>query len=170
VPTDHGVATVACSAPRGPKAADFRRDCESVAATLELAGSRAYPLGPSESYARTLGKVMTRLDGARSAGVGKLRGASTREAQAAAAKALEAAYLRASRALAGARVSPADAAANRSLSEALKQVALAYSRAATAAGAGDTQAYSAAGGALTAAQAKLRRGLSGLERLGYVLP
>jgi hypothetical protein len=67
-------------------------------------------------------------------------------------------------------VSPADSAANRALSHALEGTALAYQRAAGAARAADDGAYSAAGRALGTEQAELRRALSSLERLGYVLP
>ena len=170
VPTDRGVATVACTAPAGAAGDDFRRDCEGVATTLKLAGATAYPLGPSPAYARRLRTVLTTLGPAQRSGAARLRRADTPEAQAAAADALESAYLRAARALEDAKVSPADAAANRALAHALEGTALAYQRAAGAARAGDEDPYSAAGRALETEQAELRRALSSLERLGYVLP
>jgi hypothetical protein len=169
VPTDRGVATVACTAPRGAAGASFLRDCESVAATLELAGARPYALGPSAAYAGTLRGVMTSLERARRSGAADLGRADTPAAQAKAADALSEAYLRAARALAGAKVSPADAAANAALAQALRETSLAYSRAADAARANDGDAYAAAAQALKTEQARLRRALSGLERLGYVL-
>jgi hypothetical protein len=170
VPTDRGVATVTCSAPAGAAGADFRRDCEGVATTLELAGARAYPLGPSPAYARRLRTVLTALGPARRSGAARLRSADTPDAQAAAADALGSTHLRAARALENAKVSPADAAANRALSHALEGTALAYRRAADAARAGEDDTYAAAGRALRTEQAELRQALSSLERLGYALP
>jgi hypothetical protein len=170
VPADGGVATVACSAPAGAAGQDFLRDCEGVATTLELTGAGAYPLGPSPAYARRLRTVLTTLGRARRSGTARLRRADTPDAQAAAADALETAHLRAARALDDAKVSPADAAANRALTHALEGSALAYQRAAGAARAGDDDAYAAARRALQTEQTELRSALSGLERLGYVLP
>jgi hypothetical protein len=170
VPTDGGVATVACSAPAGAAGENFLSDCEGVATTLELAGAGAYPLGPSPAYARRLRTVLTTLGRARRSGTARLRQADTPDAQAAAADALESAHLRAARALEDAEVSPADAAAHRLLTHALEGTALSYKRAADAARAGDEDAYAAAGRGLRTEQAELRRALSGLERLGYVLP
>jgi hypothetical protein len=170
VPTDRGVATVACSAPAGAAGDDFRRDCEGVATTLELAGASSYPLGASPVYARRLRAVLGNLGRARRAGAARLREADTPDAQAAAADALASAHLRAARAMENMQVSPADAAAHRALSHALEGTALAYERAAGAARAGENGVYSAAGRALDTEQEELRRALSGLERLGYVLP
>jgi hypothetical protein len=141
-----------------------------VATTLELAGASPYPLGASPAYARSLRTVLTNVGRAQRSGQARLRGADTPEAQAAAADALESAHLRAARAVENAQVSPADAAANRALSHALEGTALAYRRAAGAARGGEEGAYSAAGRALDTEQAELRRALSSLERLGYVLP
>jgi hypothetical protein len=168
VPTNRGVATVACVA-GGARAADFRRDCESVATTLELAGAKAYPLGPTADYARTLSDAMARLDKARGSATKKLQQADNPDEQAAAAKALSAAYLRAGKTLAGAEVSPTSAAANRALSRALKATALAYLRAANAAQANDGDAYAAARSALKEANASASRAQSQLNRLGYDL-
>jgi predicted Ser/Thr protein kinase len=170
VPTDRGVATVACTAPAGPQAADFRRDCEGVATTLELTGAEPYPLGPSEAYAERLRGVMTRLERTRRSGTARLRQADTPEAQAAAADALASAYLRAGRTLASAEVSPADAAANRALAHALQGTGRGYQRAADAARSGDAGEYAAAGRAVRTEQRELRPALAALEERGYSLP
>ena len=165
------MATVACTAPAGAAGDDFRRDCEGVATTLELAGATAYPLGPSPAYARRLRTVLTTLGPARA--LRRRRGCEgrTRPTRRPLRRTRSRApHLRAARALEDAKVSPADAAANRALAHALEGTALAYQRAADAARAGDEDAYAAAGRALRTEQAELRRALSGLERLGYVLP
>jgi len=170
VPTTRGVATVACIAPGGAQAAGFRRDCESVAATLELAGAEPYPLGPSTEYASRLRGVTSRLAAARRTGTERLRRAETADAQAAALSALAGGYRRAASAVADTKVSPADRAANLALSGALERTRSGYARAAEAAGAGDGEAYAAAGQAVRAGQSALGRALARLERLGYVLP
>jgi hypothetical protein len=170
VPTTRGVATVACTAPGGAQAAGFRRDCESVAATLELAGAEPYPLGPSTEYASRLRGVTSRLAAARRTGTERLRGADTPDAQAAALSTLAGVYRRAASAVADTRVSPADRAANLALAGALERTRAGYARAAEAARAGDSEAYSAAGEAVGAGQRAFARALTGLERLGYVLP
>src|SRR4029079_14374671 len=53
VPTTDGVATVACAAPPA-EAAGVAQTCDRVAATLRLRSARAYPVGPSGTYAATL--------------------------------------------------------------------------------------------------------------------
>ena len=170
VPTTRGVATVACIAPGGAQAEGFRRDCESVAATLELAGAEPYPLGPSAEYASSLRGVTSRLAAARRTGTESLRGAETPGAQAEALSGLAGGYRRAASAVADTKVSPADRAANLALSAALERTQSGYARAAEAARAGDGEAYAAAGQAVRAGQRALDRALARLERLGYVLP
>ena len=170
VPTTRGVATVACTAPAGAQSADFRRDCESVAATLELAGVDAYPLGPSAEYAQTLNGVMSRLTAARRTGTQRLRGADTPDAQADALSALSGAYRRAASSLASTEVSPADRTANLALVAGLERTRLGYARAAEAARAGDADAYAAAGKSVSAGERALGRALARLERLGYSVP
>ena len=167
VPTTRGVATVACTAPAGPEAASFRGNCESVATSLQLSGAEPYALGPDPAYARTLSATLGKLDRASRPAAARLRRADTPAAQANAAHALERQHLAASRALARARVSPADAGGNATVAAALKAISLAYLRAGDAAKANDSGAYAAAGKALREEQARLKRALAGLERLGY---
>ncbi len=170
VPTTSGVATVACTAPGGAQSADFRSDCESVAATLELAGADPYPLGPSEEYAQTLNGVMSRLTAARRTGTQRVRGADTPDAQAAALSTLSGAYRRAASTLADTEVSPTDRTANRALTAALERTRAGYARAADAARAGDADAYAAAGKSISAGERALDRALARLEQLGYSVP
>ena len=167
VPTTRGVATVACTTPAGPEAASFRGNCESVATSLQLSGAEPYALGPDPAYARTLSATLGKLDRASRPAAARLRRADTPAAQANAAHALERQHLAASRALARARVSPADAGGNATVAAALKAISLAYLRAGDAAKANDSGAYAAAGKALREEQARLKRALAGLERLGY---
>ena len=170
MPTTRGVATVACTAPAGAQSADFRRDCENVAATLELAGADAYPLGPSEEYARTLSGVMSRLAAARRTVTQRLRGADTPDAQADALSTLSGFYRRAASTLAGTKVSPADRAANLAVAAALERTRAGYASAADAARAGNADAYAAAGRRIRAGERALGRALAQLEQLGYSVP
>jgi hypothetical protein len=168
VPTTQNVATVACVAP--PAAQDFLADCERVAATLELSGARAHPLGPSAGYARLLATTTRQLDRARAGGASRLRSADSASGQASAADSLARAYAGAARRLRGADVSPREQAANARIAAALGSIAAAYERAASAARDGDSAAYSAARDAVTRGGRRLRRSLSALSELGYAVP
>jgi protein kinase-like protein len=164
-PTSRGVATVACVAPRGAR--DFLADCEQVAATLELAGARPYPLGPSEQYARLLAGTTRALERSRADGARRLRAARTPDAQAGVAASLATAYERVSRRLRGAEVSPREGAANARIAAALGAIGAAYDRAAAAARDGDAGAYAAARQAVRRGGARLDRAFKALSALGY---
>ena len=99
VPTSEGVATVACL----PGSAS----CEGAANTLELTAGEPLPVGPSGQYAKAVEDALGDLSSSAA-----LRRAKTPRAQAAAARDLQAAYRRASQALGGQQVNPADACAN----------------------------------------------------------
>jgi hypothetical protein len=167
-PTTSGVATVACVSPPGGSDA-FVADCERVAATLRLAGAKAYALGPSDAYARELRGTIARLDDATAPAARKLRSASTPTAQADAAVALAAAYRKAARDLARVSTSPVDQGANAQIVAALTRIADAYAKAASAARNGDEAAYSAAGRAVSRGGTALARAFDTLEGLGYTV-
>ena len=169
VPTSAGVATIACTAPAGRAAADFRRDCESVATTLRLNGAEPYTLGPQPDYAGRLGAILEKLDEESRSGSAKLRKADAPGAQAAAAAELAGSYRRAGDAVEALDTSPADRVANGSLAAALTHTGSAYAKAAEAARSGDETAYADADRALRASQATLQRSLSRFEQLGYDL-
>jgi serine/threonine-protein kinase len=164
--TTGGVAAVACVASPA-LVAEFGPECERVATTLELSGAKPLPLGPSDDYAKAVSTAFKRLDTAAGAAAKRLRAADTPSAQAEAAGDLADAYTAAARALAGAPVGPYERAANSRLVGALRDLASAYSRAATAADAGDDGAYDAAGDAVKSAAADLKRAEAALRRLGY---
>jgi hypothetical protein len=165
VPNTGGVATLACVP--GRDGAAFLADCEQAASTLSLTGVRAFQLGPSPAYARSLGRTVRRLASARSRGTARLRQARTPGGQGAAAGPLAGAYLAAARSLARVTVSPADAPANRSLVALLRRVGSAYGRAASAARRGDGAGYASAARAVRRGDAAIARALRGLRRLGY---
>ena len=169
VPTTEGVVTLGCVA-GASAAAGFAADCERVAASLELAGARAFPLGPSEDVAKLLDTTAGRLETARAAGTRKLRAADTPAAQARAASELARAYAAASRSLTAADVSPADAGAIGALAASLRQVGRGYDRAAAAARDEDSAAFAAAGRSVRTAGAAAVRAVNRLEQLGYTVP
>jgi hypothetical protein len=164
-PTTQDVATVACIAP--PPAEEFLAECEQVAATLELSGARAFPLGPSSAYARLLSTTTRQLDRARAAGTRRLRAAGSADAQASAAASLARAYGAAARRLRAAEVSPREQAANARIVAALASIGAAYGRAASAARNGDSGAYEAASDDVIRGGRRLRGAVSGLSELGY---
>jgi hypothetical protein len=167
-PTTDGVATVACVTPPGAKGS-FSTDCERVAGTLRLAGAKPYSLGPSDAYAATLGKTVSRLDSASAPAARRLKSADTPSAQASAATDLAAAYRDASRRVSRESVSPLDKGANSRIAAALTQISRGYTSAASAARAGDTGAYNAAGRAISRGGTALTRAFDQLKALGYTL-
>jgi hypothetical protein len=167
-PTTDGVATVACVTPPGTKGS-FSTDCERVAGTLRLAGAKPYSLGPSDAYAATLRKTISRLDSASAPAARRLKSADTPAAQASAATALAAAYRDASRRVARASVSPVVTGANSRIAAALNRIARGYTSAASAARDGDTSGYNAAGRTVSRGGDALRRAFDELKDLGYTL-
>ena len=155
-------------APPGTKGS-FLTDCERVAATLRLAGAKPYSLGPSDAYAGALRRTIARLNAASAPATRRLQRADTPAAQASAAAALAAAYRGASRRLARVSVSPVDKGANSRVAAALARIARGYASAASAARAGDTAGYDAAGRAISQGGVALGRAFDDLKALGYTL-
>jgi hypothetical protein len=166
-PTTAGVATIACQAPAGAVGDDFQTECERVAATVQLTGARALPLGPSERYARALDSILGDLGEARQAGDRRLRSAGTPDAQAAAARGLASAYERAAARLAGAPAGPAERDANQAIVAAVRDIRAGFQRLASAAASGDAGPYQSASNAVEKGDVKLTRALRRLNTLGY---
>ncbi|HEX4186686.1 MAG TPA: serine/threonine-protein kinase [Solirubrobacteraceae bacterium] len=167
-PTSAGVATLACWA--SPKAApSVLAECERVAATLQLAGVTAYPLGPDHGYAARLSTAFTRLSSAVSAPLAQLSAATTPSAQASSAQRLAGAFSAAATELEGSSVPPMAGEAHAALLAALRQLSAAYSRAAAAARAGDGAAYRRAGAEVGAGSAALTDALRRFPALGYTV-
>ena len=165
-PTTAGVATVVCSA--GAQAATQPlEECEAVAATLELAGARSFPVGPSEDYARALGDVFDKLASDTREPQAALEDAGTASAQGAAADRLASAYTEAVGVLNDTQVSPADGDAHGEIIDAVNSIAGAYRRLADAAGAGDSGGYASATDAIDRGGRRLTKALGSLEELGY---
>ena len=167
VPTSQGAATIACVAPAGAGAADFGRECESVATTLRVTGATVYPLGPRPEYAASLRAALKRLERPEREAAARLKNASTPEAQAAAAGDLAAAYTRAAQAVERIETGPAERGANGTLASALLRTAAAYAAAAKAARAGDEAAYADASRSIRSGQRLIARSLRAFGPLGY---
>ena len=159
VPTTEGVATVACLG--------GGTSCEGIANTTELVSGEPFPVGPSADYADAAGGAMADLTKAVNRSQRALDRARLPAAQAAAARDLRGAYRKASRALRGLELSPADRGANARLVAALGATAAAYDRAAKAAGNDSKAGFRKAGRSVEAAQEEVAGALEGLRAAGY---
>ena len=165
-PTSGGVATIACTAQgQGHGAARGLRGRGDDAHVVRREGVPARPQRGLRQVARRgirrawLGaKVRTRP---------RFAGLTTQAAQAQAATRLEKDYATAARTLARAEVSPADQEANARIVASLRGIEGAYRRTASAARAGDSGAYAAAGDDVRSGGRRLERALGSLEELGY---
>jgi len=166
VPTSGGVATVACALPPAA-AAGFAAQCDAIAGTLQLRRGRAYPIGPSDAYASSLNGTVGELQQTTKSGEETLLGSQTLAGQAAAAQTIASAYEGAATQLAALDLSPADREANARLVKALRAAGRVYRRAASAATAGDPDAYRAASAAVPGAKQEVNSALAGVRAAGY---
>jgi serine/threonine protein kinase len=162
-PTTKGVATLACAAPE-TTAAGFMPDCESAAATLELASGDGYPLGADPRYSDKLNATIKKLNAARTRNTRALRNANKAGGQATAAQNLAGAYRTAARTLAVTDVNPELAVKNARVVRALREVAASYQQLATAARTLNEGGYRSASKRVTSAEQDLRRALASLGR------
>ncbi len=173
VPTDGGVATVACLSASSPSSSSSSSNqgvqCAQIAATLKLNGTTAFGLAPSPVYAAALARTFGVLRSAVAAGTARLQGASSASAQAAAAAQLATAYGSAARALQRLSVSPAVAQANANLAASLAALGRDYAALAAAARASDEAAYARAGAALGGERARAAQALAALRQAGYAV-
>ena len=168
VPTTEDVATVVCM-PGPERLADFARECERVAATLELNGSKALPLGPRDDYAKAMRAALERLDRTAATRARRLRAARTQTAQATAATSLSRAYRSAARSISAAPDGPLEREATSQLIRSLRRIRSSYSRAARAARSGNRRAYASAGRSVKRSRKELRRAFAALRALGYTV-
>jgi hypothetical protein len=166
VPTTEGVAAVACAAPSAEDAA-FAQNCDRVAASLRLRDTRAYPVGPSRTYAATLNAAIGGLQQAARNDEADLAAAKTLAGQAGAARVLAVDHEAAAAQLAGLDLSPANRGVNARLVGALRRVARTYRAAARAANGANPAKYQAAGAEVADAKARLNLALAGVRAAGY---
>jgi Protein kinase domain len=156
-PVTGGVATVACALP-ADAVRSFVAGCDRIAASLQLRKGEPIPLGPDREYESKLDKAITTLNKSTKGKGAALRRADTPAAQAEAATSLQAAYRTAARSLRGATDNPQ--VSNDAIVAALKGLADAYGRLATAARAENGAAYAAARGKIAAGEQRLRKALA----------
>jgi hypothetical protein len=165
VPTDAGVVTLGCSG----ASASALQDCERIAATLRLGGVRAYPVGPSRSYASKLSAAVQKLNDGRAQGLSTLNRASTPQGQATAAGVVGTAYVDAAKRLKSLKITPESAPANAGIVHAFERAGDAYSDLASAARAGSQAQYDTARSLVREREAAARRAIADLRELGYAI-
>jgi hypothetical protein len=161
VPTDAGVATVACSAAPA-QAATYLPQCESAASTLTLSGAKAIGLGVPPSYGKAVNRTIQRLQAERAAALKKLKAAKTPKAQAAAARQAAAAYAAAAKTLAAQKGGPQVDATNAAIIAALRQGAAGYTQMASGAAGNNAGRYRSGAANVKKADAALQKALKSL--------
>ncbi|MEA2409903.1 MAG: serine/threonine kinase PknH [Thermoleophilaceae bacterium] len=161
VPTDSGVATVACSA-TAAQSATFLPECERAASTLTLSGTKATDLGIPASYVKAVNGAVQAMQAKRTAALKKLKAAGTPGAQAAAARQAAAAYAGAAKTLAGQNVPPQVAAINTAVLAALRQGAAGYTQVAAGAAANKSGRYKGGVAQVKGADKALQKALKAL--------
>jgi predicted Ser/Thr protein kinase len=162
IPTDKGVATVACTADQA-QAATFLPDCERAASTIKLDGAKPFDLGPGGDYLKLVNSTLEKLQADRDRGLALLKGAKTPGQQARAAGNVSAAYRGAARALGKAPASPQVAAANDSIVAALNDAGDAWDQVARGAARANRRGYLAGERAVKKAEKELQ---TALQQLG----
>jgi hypothetical protein len=163
VPTDSGVATVACSA-SAAQAASFLPQCEAAASTLTLSGTQAVDLGVPQAYAKALDSTIQRLQAERAAALKKASAAGSPAAQAGALRQAAAAYAAAARTLAGQKGGPQVQGANTAIIARLRQGAIGYTLMAAGAASNNPARYRSGQRAVGSADAGLRNALKALSQ------
>jgi hypothetical protein len=161
VPTDSGVATVACSA-SAAQSQTFLPECERAASTLTLSGTKATDLGIPASYVQAVNGAVGSMQAKRAAALKKLKAAKTPAAQASAARQAAAAYAGAARALAGQKVPPQVSTINTAILAALRQGAAGYTQMAAGAGGNNSAKYKGGQSEVKKADQALQKALKAL--------
>ena len=169
VPTDKGVATVACIRPDDADAS-FERRCDVAAASLRGDGVQARGLAPTAEFREELTSAIetlsTRLTGPRA----RLRDARTAAGQSSTATGIAEAYEAVAGALRQDTVSPADAALEQALRDAMSRSSRQFARLAGAAKSDDKRAYDNAAEDARSAEAAVTAALRAARDAGYTLP
>jgi hypothetical protein len=162
VPTDKGVATVACTADAA-QAERFLPECERAASTIELEGAKPFDLGPGREYTERVNTTLERLQAGRERQLDALKDAKTPAQQARAAGNVSRAYASAARALSRAPVSPQIASTNDAIVAALNDAADAWERVADGASDADRGDYLAGERAVKKAEKQIAEALEQLS-------
>ena len=163
VPTDKGVATVACTAEQA-QAAQFLPECERAASTLEIEGAKPFELGVGRDYTERVNTTLERLQNGRSRQVKALKSAKTPDQQARAAANIARAYDVAARSLSRAPASPQVASANDAVVSALNDASDAWNEVSDGAAKADRGDYLAGGRAVKKAEAHVGKAVDALNQ------
>ncbi len=166
VPTTAGVATVACTVPAASPAS-VARDCDLVAASLQLRTGKPLSIDADPATARRLDQVVRALARDRAAPQRLLTQAGRAATQARAARSMAGVYGAASAATGRLRVSPAIAPAVAAITTQAAAIGHAYTGLGRAAAGHDAAAYRRAAAQVSAGQARLRHALVSLREAGY---
>jgi serine/threonine-protein kinase len=164
VPQPDTAWIVACY---GRASAPIPANCDTIAASLKLAGAKPYPVGVSADYAGAVNTAIKKLNAARRQGLRRLASASTQKGQAAAAGAISRTYTLAVRRITRAAPTAFIRPAHERILAALRAVRSSYSRLAQAAQAGSRTRYGSARTLIRAREAALSRELARLRTLGF---
>lgn len=167
VPTTIGAVVLACRMPKEEDGEASSRLCARMASTLRLTNGRAYLLGPSATFAKTLRRELVRLERRQSKALRLMGKAKQAESQATAAAGLADVYRDAARDLAAIRITPESDGGRAAIVAALRRVRDAYKRLAAAARREDTPDYIEAKQAVAAGERSMRQRLEELRPLGY---
>jgi serine/threonine protein kinase len=167
LPTKQGAAIAACVLPSSGATA-FNSTCEGMLKTLQTSAA-PLPLGANPAYASALGAVIAKLNSARNRAGRQLSSAKTPKAQATAGKALATAYGQAGAGVSKLSPGPIGAQGNAAIEAAMRQLAAGYGALSTAAAHNDKRGYTAAGSAISKAQARLTAGFGQLQQAGYTI-
>ena len=165
-PTSEGVAIVAC-VPPSERAADFEGACARSAETLTAGTAKAFPLGPSATYATAVNRAFGGLGARLGRGRRDLREARTSRGQARAARTIAAAYGRAADALAGLELSPADRGGRHALTAGLRAAAARFRGVSAAATRADRRRYPIASRRAERAERAIQTTLASVRDGGY---
>src|SRR4051794_22033811 len=163
VPTDAGVATVACSA-SAAQAQSFLPECERSASTLTLSGTKATELGIPASYVKSVNSAITTMESKRSAAVKKMKSAKSPSAQASAAREAAAAYSAAAKSIAGQKIPPQVSEINTAILAALHQGASGYIQMANGAAENNSSKYKGGQSEVKKADKALQKALKALDQ------
>src|SRR4051794_2235114 len=163
VPTDSGVAPVACSAATA-QAQSFLPECERAASTLTLSGTKATELGIPASYVKTVNGAIKTMQSKRSAALKKLKSAKTPAAQASAARQASAAYAGAAKSIAGQNVPPQVSEINSAILAALRQGAAGYAQMAAGSASNNSSKYKAGQSEVKKGDKALQKALKALDQ------
>ena len=166
LPTTAGTVVASCVAPNAD-ATLFASTCERAVSSLRLQAADALTLTANPAFARALGRVITTLGAARTADGRRLETARRPTDQAAAARRLALAHDTAASAASRLAPGPIGADANAAIVAALRRLGSAYASLAGAAQGENKHQYSAAGLAITQADAALQAAFAKLRQDGY---